>query len=96
MHLQSPLYVAPLSRNNVIEFTSGFAREEWLCRPYAPMMQEEQLLRGQSKLGICLAFVVHELDFKHTVSQAFNDSANLSTHQSLLWHIREQRHHVEI
>ena len=35
---------------------------------------------AHGKLGICLTFVIHELDFKHTVSQALDDSANLSAH----------------
>jgi len=62
-----------------------------LRRPYAPMMQHKQLLRREGQLGVCLTIVIHELDFKHILSQALDDSANLSAHQTMIGYVRGVR-----
>ena len=60
------------------------------------MMQYEQLICGQRQLGVCLTFVVDEFHFEHVVGKMFDDGADLSAHQALLWQVREQCYHVEI
>ena len=57
-------------------------------------MQHQELVRRDSELGVCSTVVIAELDFVGTVKQ-FHDGANLTTHESVLREIREQRDNVQ-
>lgn len=58
------------------------------------MVEDEQLIRFQCKLGVCLPRIVGELDFVRAVED-LHHSAHLASHESVLRQIVEQRNDIE-
>ena len=59
------------------------------------IVEDHQLLRRESRLGVCTPVIVRKLDLVCTPAQYFDDGADLTPDQPLLGAVHCQSNHIK-